>query len=215
LYLSTQKPGLAYVDKQMKKQGDSADNPVFEAFQVCREGLVRSIMKMCARQQDVDDILQETYLRAFSANKKSRINSPQDYLFVVSRNLVIKGLSRQSREIATEIDEALLGADDSAIDVELHYRKKFEVFNNALRSLPENHRRAILLRKYYGLSHGEIAKKMNVSVSSVEKYIASGIKRCKQTLVSQGYEPVKEPVKQVQDLAFETSDSDKNEVGGD
>lgn len=172
----------------MKKADNNSDNPVFEAFQACHDGLVRSVMKLCARQQDVDDILQETYLRAFNANQKSRISSPQDYLFVVSRNLVLKGLSRQSREIAAEIDEALLGVDDKAVEIELHYRKKFEVFNGALSSLPENHRRAILLRKFYGLSHREIAKKMNVSVSSVEKYISAGLRRCKQSLIAQGYE---------------------------
>lgn len=172
----------------MKKTKSSSENPVFEAFQSCHDGLVRSIMKMCARQQDVDDILQETYLRAFNANEKSRIKSPQDYLFVVSRNLVLKGLSRQSREIAAEIDDALAGVDENSVDIELHYRKKFETFNRALGSLPEKQRRAILLRKYYGLSHREIAKKMGVSVSSVEKYISAGIRKCKQSLVSQGYQ---------------------------
>ncbi len=164
------------------------NNRVLEAFQTCRDGLVRSIMKMCARQQDVDDILQETFLRVFSANKKSRITSPQDYLFVVSRNLVIKGLSRQSREIAVEINDALMSAEPDCTDINLHYRQKFEAFNEALRSLPEKNRRAILLRKFYGLSHREIAKKMNVSVSSVEKYISAGVKECKKTLCSQGYD---------------------------
>ena len=163
-------------------------NIILEAFQTCRDGLVRSIMKMCVRQQDVDDILQETFLRAFDANEKTRITSPQDYLFVVSRNLVIKGLSRQSREIATEIDDALMGVEEGSTDIDLHYRQKFEAFNAALSALPEKRRRAILLRKFYGLSHSEIAKKMGVSVSSVEKYISGGVKECKKILCSQGYD---------------------------
>lgn len=154
----------------------------------CRDGLVRSVMKMCARQDDVDDILQETFLRALSANEKSRIKSPQDYLFVVSRNLVLERLSRSSREIVMEINDAMAGVDEISADRKLHHRQKLEVLNEALHLLPEKKRRAILLRKFYGLSHNEIAKKMDVSVSSVEKYIAGGIQQCKRIMSSKGYE---------------------------
>ena len=40
------------------------DNLIFKAYMECREALVRSIRKVCAQPEDVDDILQETYLRA-------------------------------------------------------------------------------------------------------------------------------------------------------
>lgn len=164
------------------------DNQVLKAFLTCRDALLRSIMKLCARQEDVDDILQETFLRVYTTNKKTRITSLQDYLFVVSRNLVMKKLSRQSREIVLEINDALMDSNELSTETQLHHQKKFEAFNKALSSLPEKNRRAILLRKYYGLSHREIARKMHVSISSVEKYISDGIKRCKQSLYLQGYE---------------------------
>ena len=163
-------------------------NQVLKAFLASRDALLRSIMKLCARQEDVDDILQETFLRVYAANEKTRITSLQDYLFVVSRNLVMKKLSRQSREIVLEINDAMMDANEISPETQLHYQKMFESFNKALSSLPEKNRRAILLRKFYGLSHREIARKMHVSVSSVEKYISEGIKRCKQNLYLQGYE---------------------------
>lgn len=163
-------------------------NQIVKAYAACRDALVRSLLKMRARQEDVDDILQETFLRAMDANQKTRIQSPRGYLFSVSRNLVLEKLSLESREITMEIDDALLEGTDVDIDRDLHYRRKFQQFKQALSALPENKRRAILLRKFYGLSHREIAKKMNVSISSVEKYIASGIKQCKRSLTIQGYE---------------------------
>lgn len=172
----------------MDKSEKSKESPILKAYLSCRDGLVRSIMKMCARQDDVDDILQETFLRVLNANEKSRIKSPQDYLFVVSRNLVIEKLSLRSREIVMEINDAMVGIDDISADRELHHKQKLGVLNEVLQSLPEKKRRAILLRKFYGLSHNEIAKKMNVSVSSVEKYIAGGIKQCKRVMSSKGYE---------------------------
>lgn len=171
---------------RMKKQ----TNKIVEAFTHCRDGLIRSIMKMSVEQQDVDDILQETFARALDSGKKRQIESPKDYLFVVSRNLVLKKLSKQSKEITAEIDDALLTEDDKqSTEQVLYQQRRFERFNHILTSLPQEHRRAILLRKFYGLSYKEIATKMGVSVSSVEKYIAAGIKSCKQTLSDQGYEP--------------------------
>jgi RNA polymerase sigma factor (sigma-70 family) len=166
-----------------------SNNRVLNAFQSCRDGLVRSIMKMSVEQQDVDDILQETFIRVLDSDAKNQIKSPKGYLFVVSRNLVLKKLMQQSKEIHTELDEALLEDDvDNSVEKELYQKLKFERFSKVLSSLPEKNRRAILLRKLYCLSHKEIAKKMDVSVSSVEKYIATGLKQCKQSLYAQGYE---------------------------
>ena len=166
-----------------------SNNRVLAAFQSCKDGLVRSIMKMSVNQQDVDDILQETFIRASRSDSQRQISSSKGYLFVVSRNLVLKKLMQQSKEMHTELDEALLEDDfDNTVEKELYQKLKFERFSKVLSSLPEKHRRAILLRKLYCLSHKEIAKKMDVSVSSVEKYIATGIKQCKQSLYAQGYD---------------------------
>lgn len=163
-------------------------NRILQAYLTCRDGLTRSVMKMCARQEDVDDILQEAYLRVFEAHRKSPIKSPQDYLFVVSRNLVLQKLSRRSREINMEITDALTGIDEVPAHETLYYQQQYAAFIAALRSLPVQQRRAILLRKFYCLSHKEIAAKMNVSVSSVEKYIAGGVRQCKRALRAKGYE---------------------------
>ena len=166
-----------------------SNNRVLTAFQSCRDGLVRSIMKMSVEQQDVDDILQETFIRVLDSDAKQEIKSPKGYLFVVSRNLVLKKLMQQSKEIHTELDDALTEDDEeNTVEKDLYQKLKFERFNKVLSSLPEKHRRAILLRKLYCLSHKEIAKKMDVSVSSIEKYIAQGLKQCKQSLCAQGYE---------------------------
>lgn len=167
---------------------NQSNSRLIAAFQTCKDGLVRSIMKMSVDPQDVDDILQDTIMSVLNSENKKEIKSPKSYLFVVSRNLVLKKLTQQSKELHTELDEALTEDDDNNIEKDLHQKLKLERFNKILSLLPEKNRRAILLRKLYCLSHKEIAKKMNVSVSSVEKYIASGLKQCKQSLHAQGYD---------------------------
>ena len=180
---------------------------IVRAFMKCRGVLARSIMKMSVRPQDVDDILQETFLRAYTANNKKKIRSPQDYLFVISRNLVIKDVTNRSRELNTVIDNVLFDITESSLDTELHAKLKIQTLNEALNLIPDKNRQAILLRKVYGLSSREIARKMGVSKSSVDKYIASGIKKCEQILDARGYDIGEEHGK---DCLFDAANSGKD-----
>ncbi|MGS2722601.1 RNA polymerase sigma factor [Porticoccus sp. GXU_MW_L64] len=170
-----------------KSSENDSENPVVKAFHRCRDALIRSIVKMSVRPEDVDDILHETFIKTYTANSKRQIRSPEDYLFVVSRNLVYRSSRRRSREISTVIDDALMEIPDSNLDMEIHEQLKCEAMVDVLASLPDNKRQAILLRKVYGFSSTEIAKKLSVSKSSVDKYIAGGIKECESRLNSRGY----------------------------
>lgn len=163
-------------------------NHIISAFYACRDGLVRSLLKMSVQPTDVDDILQETVVRVLSVGKKRVIQSPKDYLFVVSRNLVLEKLSRQSREIATDVEEVQISSNEASAESSIIHKQKFEKFCEAVRELPDKQRHAILLRKLYGFSHDEIAAKMDVSVSSVEKYIANGIKHCRKIMLREGFD---------------------------
>jgi RNA polymerase sigma-70 factor (ECF subfamily) len=51
-----------------------------------------------------------------------------------------------------------------------------------LQSLPAKAREALLLRKLDGLSYRDIASRLAVSESSVEKYVASALLACYQAL---------------------------------
>ena len=177
----------------MKREHNKSRRPketgaVARAYFRCRDALARSIVKMRVRPEDVDDILHETFVKACTANQKTPLRSPEDYLFVVSRNLVIRDSARRSREIQAVIEEALSDARSDSLDSQIHAQRKCEALARVIRALPEKKRRALLLRKVYGFSACEIAAKMACSKSSVDKYIASGIKECEEKLHAQGYD---------------------------
>ncbi len=166
-----------------------SDNRILKAFHECRDGLVRNLLKMCVRAEDVDDILQTTVLKALESNRSRQVVSPKSYLFVISRNLVFKSMSSRSQEIRAEVDDAIADAEAPDADETLYYRQKLKAFDEALRSLPARPRQAIVLRKFFGLAYKDIARKMGVSVSSVEKYVAQGTLRCRDVLRAKGYYP--------------------------
>ncbi len=70
---------------------------------------------------------------------------------------------------------------------------------DAIRSLPVQCRRVLVLKKVYGHSYREIAEKLQISEKNVEKHIAKGVTRCKdyladQTALSRGNEGQKTDV---------------------
>lgn len=163
------------------------ENRIVRTFLGYKDVLVRVLLRLSVQPADVDDILQESLARALHAEQSKRLDFPKSYLYTVARNIVFEQNERRSREVQCEIDEAILASETAPLDDELHYRQMLEVFWEALNTLPQTHQRAILLRRIYGLSHKEIAKKMGVSISSVEKYFAQGIKRCQDVMSGRGY----------------------------
>ncbi|MCG8440697.1 MAG: sigma-70 family RNA polymerase sigma factor [Caulobacterales bacterium] len=150
--------------------------------------LVKALLRMSVQPGDVDDILQEALARTLEADGKKALHFPKSYLFTVSRNMVFREQERSSREVQCEIDEALLASNAVPVDDEIYYKQMLQAFWDAVDSLPKNHKRAILLRRLYGFSQKDIAKKMGVSLSSVEKYFAQGIKRCQDVMSRRGFD---------------------------
>ena len=67
--------------------------------------------------------------------------------------------------------------DDSTFE-QVASNEEFALFCEAVRHLPVKCRRVFVLKKVYGYSQIEIAKKLNISIGTVEKHISQGIKRC-------------------------------------
>lgn len=168
-------------------------NRIVGTFLKYRDALIRALLRLSVRPEDVDDILQESLARAIEADQKSTIDLPKSYLFAVSRNLVFREQERRSREVLMEIDEAIIDSKTVDATEEAHSREMLDVFCEAMQTLPASHQRAIILRRVYGLSHREVATKMGVSLSSVEKYYAKGIRRCQQIMDKRGYVVGKSP----------------------
>ena len=86
-------------------------------------------------------------------------------------------------------DSSVLGAGDqvTAEDV-VEGRRKMAVFAEAIAALPPQCRRVFVLRKVQGLSQKDVARQLGLSVSTVEKHLATGLLKCSEYLRLRGYE---------------------------
>ena len=135
--------------------------------------------------QDIEDVAQEAYLRAYTAERRELIEQPTAFLFRVAKNLALTRLSRKSHRITGYIEEACASVDielAAGSDEEIEAQQCLGLYCEAIASLPEKCRQVFLLRKVHGLTHQEIGAHMNLSISSVEKYLRQGILSCRTHL---------------------------------
>ncbi len=164
-----------------RRAGERPFSPVTAAFLECSAFLKKFLASLLPIHQDIEDVAQEAYLRAYVAEQRESIEQPKAFLFRVAKNLALTRLSRKSQQITDYIEEAgasIEVATAAAIDLELEAQQCFGIYCEAVASLPEKCRQVFLLRKVHGLSHKEIGERMELSVSSVEKYLQQGILTC-------------------------------------
>lgn len=147
-------------------------------------GLKRAIAGLVP-PKEVEDIVQEAYVRACQADRQSPITTPRSFLFKTVRNLALDHLKRAETRLSDSFEEDAVGyvgqqaygADPLA---EAITHEEFSLFCEATRLLPPQCRRAFVLKKVYGYSRREIAAHMGVSENTVQTQIARGMKACLQ-----------------------------------
>lgn len=146
-----------------------------------RCGFLKRFLARFLSAEDVDDVAQEAYLRAYLAEQRMQIEQPTAFLFRVAKNLALTTLARKSRQITGYIEEAggqPVASSVAGVDQEIEAEQCLGLYCEAIASLPLKCRQVFLLRKVHGLSHKEIARRMGLSVSSIEKYLRSGVLAC-------------------------------------
>lgn len=170
-------------DQGGKKRAGRAG--VFAVF-LDNESILRAFLRRISPSSfDIDDITQETIMRALQAEKQREIEQPRAYLFSIARNVVKDALDRKSRSIIDFIedfgDENVL-SDEPLVDDQVDSRQRMTLFLEAVATLPEQCQQVFVLKKVYGYSHQEISKRLGISISTTEKHVAAGLKRCSEFL---------------------------------
>ncbi len=132
---------------------------------------------------DIDDIVQEAYLRVIQARDTARLRSPKAFLFATARNLALDQLRHTWTKKRDDLTENEFGnvLDHSANTPETASRnQELELLTQAIQSLPERCRQIITLRKIYGLSQKEIAAQLNISENTVEAQGTIGLRKLSQ-----------------------------------
>ena len=154
---------------------------ILETFLRNRASLRNFISRYIISSHDIEEVSQETCLRAYRAAQKKPIEAPKAFLFQIAKHLVLSELSRKSRKLTDYIEdfeyEAIL-LDDLNVEASVMAQQQFGIFCEAVATLPPQCCRAVLMKKVYGMSNKEIARRMGIALSTVEKHLVRGIRQC-------------------------------------
>jgi RNA polymerase sigma-70 factor (ECF subfamily) len=158
-------------------------------FTAVRPLLFRFIGQI-VRPDEIEDLVQETFLHAYAAAGKQAIRNPRAFMLRTARNLALNQIKRAERKLNCSIDDINSDEEMSQIDsveARFHWEDRFLVFCKAVATLPDACRRAFVLKKIYGLSQNEIANRLGISVSTLEKHVAHGMAITSEYMESHGY----------------------------
>jgi len=144
------------------------------------EPALRAYLRRWLRSEtDVDDVVQEVYVRLFRARKDESFSKA--FIFVVARNIVRDLWRRSSTAEIVPITETValpVLQDNPGVSELVSRRQELALLREAIGSLPERCREVFLLRKIQGLSQKEIAATLGITENTVETLVAKGAHRC-------------------------------------
>jgi len=159
------------------------------AFTAARRELERLVGRF-VRRNDIEDIVQEAFVRSFEAELQHPIEHPRAFMLKTAKHLALNYTARSEQRLVDSIedfpDPDQLRSDHS-VERQHESREHFLMFCRAVRQLPAQCRRAFILKKVYGLSQREIASYLGISESTVEKHVAKGILECSRYLTAAGF----------------------------
>lgn len=143
--------------------------------------LKRYASRFLHKNEDIEDLVQETLTKVFESTGIRDIANARTYAFRTAHNLALNVVTRTSHQLTDYLEELLdVSMHDDGMTVEAHaiIREDFERLCEIIAKLPEQCRTVLILRKVYGLSQAEVAARLGIAVSTVEKHMASAIARC-------------------------------------
>lgn len=130
---------------------------------------------------DMDDLVQESYVRLIRAREAGKVSHAKAYLFTTARNAALDFFRRRkivSIEAVGDMQDSTVLDDRPGVADAVGRQQELDLLAEAVRDLPERCRQTLTLRLLYGLSHKEIAAELKVSEHTVKAQLAKGMRRC-------------------------------------
>jgi RNA polymerase sigma factor (sigma-70 family) len=157
------------------------------------EPLLRNYLKgQFPAVRDVDDVIQESFLRVWQRQAIKPIASAKAFLFKVGRHLALDTLRHERRSpIQAVSDLSGLGVIEEKADAaeSAAHNEEVTILMAAIESLPGRCREIYILRKLYRLPQKEIAERLGVTEGTVQVQIGRANRRCEEFFRARGYAP--------------------------
>ena len=171
------------VDQQLVIRAQHGDQKAFGLLvSKYQRRLMRLLSRLIRDPAEVEDVAQETFIKAYRALGSFRgdsafytwlyrigINTAKNYLVSLGRRAPTR--TDYDSEEAENFEGGELLRDHNTPERILHSKQIGETVNSAMEALPEELRMAIMLREIEGMSYEDIAKMMDCPIGTVRSRI--------------------------------------------
>jgi RNA polymerase sigma-70 factor (ECF subfamily) len=172
-------------DARAESSRSQAETNLRLVAQRFRAPLLSFFRKRSADTQDAEDLVQELFCRLASRQYELTLEHPEAYIFQMAANLLRDRARRSAtRSAATRelSEQAKSRCEEISPERVLQGVQRVALVRQALAELPERTRAIFLLHRFEELKYAEIAQRIGVSSSLVEKHMMDALKHLKYRL---------------------------------
>ena len=172
------------IDQQLVERVQRGDKQAFDLLVIkYQRRLARLLSQFIRDAAEVDDVTQETFIKAYRALPSFRgesafytwlyrigINTAKNFLVTQGRRVPTTSIGFDNED-AENFEEGSQLREMNTPESELMSKQIAQTVNQTLQELPEELRMAITLREIEGLSYEEIASIMNCPIGTVRSRI--------------------------------------------
>lgn len=145
------------------------------------EQLYVSALKVVNDNEKAQDVVQDIFIDIWAKRHHLNVDKVSSFLFSAVKYKSLMQL-RSAKLSATYLELLDRVVDENTVDNQMAFNELNETLESSIAELPERCRQVFTMSRYEHLSHPEIAKKLDVSVRTVEAHIHNALKHIRVSI---------------------------------
>jgi len=171
-----------------RRHPDPEDAHTYRSFYA---DILHYLRKRTDNASDAADMTQDVFTQWLGYRDQASVEQPRAFLFQMARNLLRDHWRKQKVRHSVFAEHSAQPSEVEVHVTPLHsneplaraqQQQHLERLSSVLDELSPRRREALMLHRFDGLSQAQIADRMGISVSMVEKHIAFALLHCKRRL---------------------------------
>ena len=171
--------------KLLKKGNMAAFDAIYKQY--CHK-LHQFVFMYVKQEEDAEGIVQEVFIKIWQSRRKIDVYASfEAFLFTIAYNATMSLLRKRMSETKSREYLKSLQQIENADQIieEIHFEELNKKVQTLLNQLTPRQKEIFLLSREEGLTHKEIARKLNISESTVNNHLVTIIKYLRENLVNE------------------------------
>jgi len=172
----------AILISQLQKGDEAAFRAIYNQL---HQRIYRMLFALVKNHEQTEDLLQQTFVNLWMNRTKLNESQPlYPYVYLTARRLAVDHFRKKILEDNAKVYLTQHHERQGEYTAEAHAAMDLQRFTEeAIKTLPRQQQTAFLLSRYEGLSHDEIAERMQISRNTVKNHLICALKHLKRHFV--------------------------------